>query len=553
MAESSAAPATRLDALTSLRFVAAMMIVAFHTQDAFGNSRSAYSLAQGVSFFYVLSGFILTLVYPRLDGWAATRRFWRARVARVWPAYFVAFLVGIGLVAYSWHATTLAAYLGMVQAWIPIPAYYFGYNAPGWSVSTEAFFYLAFPLLLHNLERTWHWKLAGTLALVVVLAVIAQSMGWPTSVRGWVGAESFQPDQNGLMYTNPLARIFEFTCGMCIALAWRRRGPGPASPWLSTALEIAAVALCVLSLRVVPLARGWVDIHLGTAMGLWYWASGSVVAFAALVYVMALGRGALSRALSWRPFVVLGEISFSIYLLHQLLLNGYLARAQDLPQLPGRTTFAIYLGVLMLSSYVMWRFIEMPARRVIVGNALHGSSVVTQAPVPRLRARLLPALAVLVLLVAVVGIRWTLKPAGEVVLGTLTPAQRLAPRAQGSCSIEAVDGIAFAPGAPMQVEGRTVRLTGWFLSQMSRTPGVPAALRVTVEGGEAGWIAPITNWTARPDVTEAMQATGPGDTGFAQRLDLSGLAAGTYRVAVLWEEAGAWYSCDPNRLLQIDG
>jgi uncharacterized membrane protein len=335
---------------------------------------------------------------------------------------------------------------------------------------------------------------------------------------------------------------------MCIALAWRRRGPGPANPWLSTALEVAAVLLCVLSLRVVPMARGWVDVHLGTAMGLWYWASGSVLAFVVLVYVMALGRGALSRALSWRPFVVLGEISFSIYLLHQLLLNGYLARAQDLPALPGRVAFVVYLAVLMVSSYAMWRFIEMPARRVIVGNALHGSSVVTQAR----RARWRPALAAATLLVALVGIKSTLKPAGEVVLAPLTPAQLQAPRAQASCSIEAVDGIAFTPDAPMQLEARTVRLTGWFLSQMSKAPGVPASLRVTAEGGQAGWIGPITNWTPRPDVTEAMQATGPGDTGFAQRLDLSGLPAGTYRVAVLWDEAGAPYSCDPNRLVQLD-
>jgi peptidoglycan/LPS O-acetylase OafA/YrhL len=60
----------QIKCLTSLRFFAAAMIVVFHSVDAFGIIQSRkiqFSLVQGVSFFFVLSGFILTFVYPSLS------------------------------------------------------------------------------------------------------------------------------------------------------------------------------------------------------------------------------------------------------------------------------------------------------------------------------------------------------------------------------------------------------------------------------------------------------------------------------------------------------
>jgi peptidoglycan/LPS O-acetylase OafA/YrhL len=77
----------RLDQLTSLRFFAAYLIILYHSVGLFGIERIGVNLGQGVSFFFVLSGFILTYVYPRLDSWTDIRQFWRARFARIWPAY----------------------------------------------------------------------------------------------------------------------------------------------------------------------------------------------------------------------------------------------------------------------------------------------------------------------------------------------------------------------------------------------------------------------------------------------------------------------------------
>ncbi len=77
----------KLDQLTSLRFFAAMVIVFHHATNSFGIRPIGVNLGQGVSFFFVLSGFILYYVYPKLATWPNIRQFWRARIARLWPAY----------------------------------------------------------------------------------------------------------------------------------------------------------------------------------------------------------------------------------------------------------------------------------------------------------------------------------------------------------------------------------------------------------------------------------------------------------------------------------
>jgi peptidoglycan/LPS O-acetylase OafA/YrhL len=91
----------QIKCLTSLRFFAAAMIVVFHSVNAFriaDNSKITFPLEQGVSFFFVLSGFILTYVYPSLNGAHRVRDFYVARIARIWPAHFAAFLLLLWLI-----------------------------------------------------------------------------------------------------------------------------------------------------------------------------------------------------------------------------------------------------------------------------------------------------------------------------------------------------------------------------------------------------------------------------------------------------------------------
>ena len=85
----------KIDALTGLRFFAGIAIVIHHLHQ-FGLPAyvlDGWLLNNGVSFFFVLSGFILTYVYPTLETHHAVQRFWIARVARIWPAHMAALVL----------------------------------------------------------------------------------------------------------------------------------------------------------------------------------------------------------------------------------------------------------------------------------------------------------------------------------------------------------------------------------------------------------------------------------------------------------------------------
>jgi hypothetical protein len=90
--------------------------------------------------------------------------------------------------------------------------------------------------------------------------------------------------------------------------------------------------------------------------------------FGLLIYVLAQGRGEISKILGHPFLVLLGEISFSSYLIHRILLDYYKVHISEFPHLPVPLTFSIFFGVLLLSSYVMWTWIEMPGRRMIIGQ-----------------------------------------------------------------------------------------------------------------------------------------------------------------------------------------
>ena len=160
----------KLDQLTSLRFFAALMIVYHHSTGQFGiKGISGINFGQGVSFFFVLSGFILAYVYPKLESWIEIKRFLRARVARLWPGYVASFLLGFWLAPYAWDTKIAITNLLMVQAWIPMSSYYFSYNAVSWSISTEFFFYFIFSFLIINWNSTWLIKLGLSGALLIAL------------------------------------------------------------------------------------------------------------------------------------------------------------------------------------------------------------------------------------------------------------------------------------------------------------------------------------------------------------------------------------------------
>ncbi|WIG95093.1 acyltransferase [Myxococcus sp. SDU36] len=359
-----------LDALTGLRFVAALHVVLFHFAGAgldlvpapLRNLVGAGYAAVGV--FFVLSGFVLAWNYLDADGHmeASPRAFWAARVARLYPVYVLAFLLSApatiagSVMTNGWEVAAAKLAVGgalalvLLQAWVPRLALY--WNPPGWSVAVEACFYGLFPRLAKGLSRlkpSWLPVALGgawVLGLLPPLLYLALSPDGP----GPVDVHASGPWLMALKF-NPLARLPEFLFGVLLGWCFVReraaggvKSSGAVLAALGTALLVAAGAA---GARVpYPLMH---NALLAPASGL-------------LMYGLARGGGALGWLLSRPLLVELGGASYALYLLQSPVLaavRGLKSWGAPWTEVP------TVVGVLLLgvpASLCVHRFVESPLR-----------------------------------------------------------------------------------------------------------------------------------------------------------------------------------------------
>lgn len=347
------------------------MIVAQHAQGHFGISTwvaGFFSLVCGVSIFFVLSGFILVYRYPDLPTWNSVWRFWIKRFARLWPAHIattlgVLWLTWVGRNHDGWMAAQVALNAAMIQTWIPTGWFSYSFNMPSWSIATEFGFYALFPLLIRDFYRNWWWKWPATFMIVVLLAAICSLFG----LRHPGPADADQINISSLLYLWPVGRLFEFVTGMVAALAWltfAERLRLQLSTMTATVLELAALGLLIFSMANLFWADGNIPI-------VYWWHTGAKAALPAalLIFVLALGQGLLSRALSFWPLVIGGEISYAMYLVHYPMLMIYWGYQAELKASYPLWAIAIGFYALLIGiSLLIWLLIEKPMRAVLSGQ-----------------------------------------------------------------------------------------------------------------------------------------------------------------------------------------
>ncbi|WP_406149032.1 acyltransferase family protein [Streptomyces sp. NBC_01012] len=361
--------ASRLPSLTGLRFIAAALVFAFHAglfgvfrdagvQEGFQFGTSAAGFV-GVSFFFVLSGFVLTWSSRTGD---TAPRFWRRRFVKILPNHVVTWAVALVLIAWLGGRSVgfgpAVANLFLVHAWVPDITYAASVNDVSWSLSAEALFYLAFPALAFAASkirpgRLWYW--AGGLAATALLMPVVSQFLLPDEPQFMWGTASFT--QIWFVYYSPVIRALEFALGILLARIvltgrWVGLGVLPA-----TALAVGAY----IGALYVPF--------------LYRFASVTALPLALLVGAVAVAdikgkRGILSS----RPLVWLGEISFAFYLVHKLVLEygrvpfGSALTPQGLMgpvwSTPGGIAFLA--GALAVSVVLAWGLhvgVERPALR----------------------------------------------------------------------------------------------------------------------------------------------------------------------------------------------
>jgi peptidoglycan/LPS O-acetylase OafA/YrhL len=372
MAPSDTHPTERLDALSGLRSFAISHVVCYHLGAA--SFEEAPVLVDRIRrnanvlmpLFFVLSGFVLTYRYlePIRSGQLGARAFWVSRFLRLWPIYVVALALRFGVDAFVNRGVPMDNVAGtisqalMLQGFTP-PLVWYG-NAPGWTVSVEAFFYLLFPWLVVRFSRL-SWRAAIT--LVTVLWLLGQLLALAYAIKlpdGWPPARNPRPLFLDLLRFLPPLHLPSFLAGMLTARVFmedRARGhdrPGGLLVLLSF-LPIAFVTGGGLGRH----GLGWLPWQLPlTHNGL------LAPAWSLLVLGLAHG-GAPARWLSARPLVRLGDASYGLYILHFPVYDAvatFVVEDWDRKPLFLLQVFALLLPLSVLS---FERF-EQPLRRALL-------------------------------------------------------------------------------------------------------------------------------------------------------------------------------------------
>lgn len=341
-----------------------------HSKDVFELTRSVGSpipLNLAVSFFFVLSGFILTYNYRDLQGRAEVMSFYEARIARIWPVHILSFGLVLLLIPKGlWIASAATPQITgitlsnivLLHAWVPFFGYFFSYNGVSWSISTELFFYVAFPWLIQHWKKSWHYKSA----IVLLVAVGALTLGTWLNFPGIDEQHPLQISNVGIGYTSPVVRIVEFMMGMWAAKLFIRlhayRGGHPAV-W--TVIEVACIVavfffwkLCLEYAIRSKSPNGW-QIYIGS--------SGGAITFPFAIGVMAFGRGWISKMLMFKPLVLLGQASFALYMTHQLMIAFvHVNKARYFSGIPDPALFLLYWSFCIALSIGIFLYVEQPAR-----------------------------------------------------------------------------------------------------------------------------------------------------------------------------------------------
>lgn len=356
--------------LTSLRFFAALEVVFFHTLFELGGKpvqalpRVLVALltrgGAAVSFFFVLSGFILAYTYSDESGMKGTpRKFWRARFARIYPLYFLGFLIDAPRVVSFFVASTASlkaaavkigvagmAYLTLLQSWHPRVTN--TWNTPGWSLSTEAFFYAVFPAL-YLATRRW--------SLTVVFAVIASA--WAAQLAAYGLLTHFRlVDGDAASFLTfwrsfPPLRLPEFALGVATGRLMLRGwvvGRESRVRWAG----IAATVLIVLLSASSGLMPEALEV--------------SLLAPLFAVVILALGSGAVPTFdwLNGSLLVLLGRASYAVYVLHQPLKTVFLTVARWAAlDAPSPALLVAYLLFVQLTCVALFLYFEDPLRRLL--------------------------------------------------------------------------------------------------------------------------------------------------------------------------------------------
>lgn len=321
----------KIDSLQVIRAFAFLGIFTAHSDIAAFSPGGAW----GVSVFFILSGFLMFRSYydtERIsdDGIVYSVKFGTNKIKKIYPLHIATLLIampimiighkaepGFGKIAVP-AAKTIANVL-LVQSWFPSSRIYFSLNSVSWYLSASLFLYIMFPVILSRMKK---YRGSRTATAVLVAAFLIQlSLAF---VSYLVQTNLVHDDDfiHWFAYIFPLSRLEDFVIGCNLGYifvkAEENKRPGMA---LCTLLEFGTIALAAIQLTAYALCVS-IPAKTNPAVGAKIWWGLTVMwtpSSCALVYLFALNRGLLSKVLTNRILVFVGNLSASAFLIHQIV------------------------------------------------------------------------------------------------------------------------------------------------------------------------------------------------------------------------------------------
>lgn len=356
---------TRFVVLDFYRFVAALGVFIFHLKNIDKGIAPAWNGSYGlfVDMFFILSGFVISYSYPAgsigIRGYA---RFLVRRIARIYPLHLLtllAFVVlaWIGVQGPTSHASALDFIHNalLVQAWGVTD--HLSFNSPSWSISAELFCYLLFPLLM---------LLAGRVS-ALMLAIIVAGL-YAVLAHGHLPIWQDRSQMYGANFDYGMLRALpSFLNGILLALLFKQFRNRRSKPVAIAGIGVFLASILVLNVFAKP------DL--------------AIVLFSLAILLTAVGESAFVRFPGATWLGRLGNTSYAIYMLHELLLILVFKPVwHQLGLQPGAfPIFALACClILTIAADVTYVLIENPARKLINRLAPAAESKRPAAPEPAL-------------------------------------------------------------------------------------------------------------------------------------------------------------------------
>lgn len=355
----------QLPSVTALRGIAALWVVLYHysvqslpTLDATPYTDLVHKGYLAVDMFFMLSGFVMTHVYHQAFSENVTehyRSFIVARIARIYPLHVFVLLLFVGTAVATQFATdgsdslhevalggprSVGAFVANIFMLQGLDAGNLSWNYPSWSISVEFMAYLLFPFALPAILRaTDRTKIAIGLLLFGLLIILA-----------FVTKDDFNQWDGPITLLRCLP---EFILGTLLYCAFRATSKG-------LFLRRDALAFLLLATIVLSLHLNAPDLLI-------------IALFGVLVLMSVLNDGSFSKCANVAPLVWLGNISYSLYLIHgfvQFLAGNLLGRfgIEDHANLSIATSLGLMIAMViacLIAAHLSYNYIEIGCRHYL--------------------------------------------------------------------------------------------------------------------------------------------------------------------------------------------